>query len=221
MSIHEYINKWESSLGKNLFQNIGIAVSAIVIDFGCGHGEYSIAASKYLINGKIYAIDKNKAALSVLKNKMRNMEIENIEVIHNNGELRLPFSDEFADAVLFYDMIHGNEVRTINENRAKIPIRFELYTEAYRVLKVNGIMSIAPFRECDRMRDQQGKQRKYSKKQLVNEVENNGFIFSSEIEGAIHFEAYHSSYQWEKHNNDMQFDDLEKGTILNFVKHTV
>jgi len=43
----------------------------------------------------------------------------------------MEFEDCFVDAVLLFDVIHGNDLQT------KMPIRFELFEEAYRVLKPN------------------------------------------------------------------------------------
>ncbi|MCL2421361.1 MAG: class I SAM-dependent methyltransferase, partial [Defluviitaleaceae bacterium] len=90
-----------------------------------------------------------------------------------------------------------------------------------RVLKPNGILSITPFNECNRMRDKTGKQRKYTKEQVIKEITEYGFELSSEIDNAIHFEMYHSAYQWKKHNDDLQFEDMETGAVWNFNKRAL
>jgi ubiquinone/menaquinone biosynthesis C-methylase UbiE len=213
MNIHEELIEWEKKQGKKLFQKIGISENAILADFGCGYGEYSISASKYLKNGKVYAIDCDRNSINIVKNKINNYGINNIELILNKKEIKIPLENNFVDIVIFYDMIHGNNLQT------KLPIRFDMYKEAYRVLKNNGILSIAPFSECNNMKDKNGKYKKYSKEKTIEEIQEYGFDYVSEITGAIHFEKSRSPYQWKKFKNNMQFNDIEKGPIWNFIKN--
>lgn len=55
-------------------------------------------------------------------------------------------------------------------------------------------------------------------KKLVAEIESCGFTFKEMVEGAIHFDYYHSPYHWKKLNDNMPFDYLENGPVLNFSK---
>jgi ubiquinone/menaquinone biosynthesis C-methylase UbiE len=213
MDIHEKLIEWEKKEGKKLFQKMGISQNAIIVDFGSGYGEYSISASKYLKDGKVFAIDCDKKSIKILQNKIDNYGIKNIEIIENKKELIIPLKYNFADVVLYYDMIHGNDLQT------KLPVRFGMYTEAKRVLKKNGILSIAPFSECNKMKDKNGKYKNYSKEKIIEEIKEYEFTYISEIEGAIHFEKSRSPYQWKKFNNNMQFEDIEKGPIWNFIKN--
>lgn len=212
MNIHERVIEWETKKGIELFERSNIPKNATIIDFGCGYGQYSVAISHYLKNGSVYSIDKDKKALAALKKKIKAYSIKNITVIRNNGEFSIEFENNFADAVLLFDFIHGNDIKT------KMPIRFKLFEEAYRVLKPNGILSITPFNECNRMRDKTGKQRKYTEAQVINEIAEHGFTLISKTDNAIHFEMYHSAYQWKIHNNDLQFDDMETGSVWNFKR---
>jgi hypothetical protein len=43
-------------------------------------------------------------------------------------------------------------------------------------------------------------------------------ILYEEVTDEIHFEKSRSPYQWKKFNDNMQFDDIEKGPIWNFIK---
>jgi ubiquinone/menaquinone biosynthesis C-methylase UbiE len=212
MNIHEELKNWEIKQGKEIFKKIGVSKNAIIADFGCGYGEYTVAASKYLKDGKVYAIDNNKNALGIVKKKITDYGLNCIEIIQNGKELTIPLKNDFVDILLYYDMIHGNNLQT------KLPVRFDMYIEAYRVIKDNGILSIAPFCECNNMKDKNGKYKKYSKDKIIEEIQEYGFIYSSEVSGAIHFEKSRSPYQWKKFNNDMQFDDIETGPIWNFKK---
>ena len=212
MNIHEKLVEWEKKLGKNIFKDMKIPKNAVIADFGCGYGEYTIAAAKYLTKGNVLAIDNNQQALNIVKKKIQEYKITNVEIIKNGKELHIPLKNETVDILLFYDMIHGNYLET------KLPTRFDMYPEAYRTLKLNGILSIAPFHECDRMKDKQGRWKKYTKEKIIDELKNYGFEFVSEIDGGIHFENSRSPYLWKKFNNNMQFEDIEKGPIWNFMK---
>ena len=212
MNIHEKLIDWENKQGKKLFKKMNISENAIIADFGCGYGEYSISASKYIKNGKIYAIEFDKNSIKIVKNKIENYGINNIEIIINGKELKIPLENNFVDVLLYYDMIHGNNLQT------KLPVRFDMFIEAYRVIKNNGILSIAPFSECNNMKDKNGKYKKYTKEKIIEEIQEYGFSYINEIDGAIHFEKSRSPHLWKKYNNNMQFEDIETGPIWNFIK---
>lgn len=65
MSIHEKVQQWEREEGVRLFQNLGLPRNAVILDYGCGFGHYSIAASGFLggKDGQVYAVDINKDCL--------------------------------------------------------------------------------------------------------------------------------------------------------------
>ena len=88
--LFEQIIEWELKEGKKIFQLMKIPKNAIIVDFGCGYGEYSISASKYLKDGKIYAIDCDKNAIKIFNNKIENYRINNIEPVLNKKELKIP-----------------------------------------------------------------------------------------------------------------------------------
>lgn len=71
MNIHERMSNWQENDGVKLFRDMNLPSDAIVVDFGCGYGEYTIALALSLKNeGKVYAIDKDNKALKILKNKV-------------------------------------------------------------------------------------------------------------------------------------------------------
>ena len=47
MDIHDKLIEWEKKQGKKIFQKMGISENAVIADFGCGYGEYSISASNF------------------------------------------------------------------------------------------------------------------------------------------------------------------------------
>ncbi len=208
MNIHECIDKWHSEDGVQFFWSMDVLGDSVCLDFGCGYGEYSIAFALANPGSKIYAIDKNRRMLKFVREKIEKYGVANIVLQHADGSLKMDFPNNFADIILMYDLIHGN-------TQDKMPIRFALFEEAKRVLKPGGILSIAPF-ECGNLRDRNGKSRKYTHPKMIAEIEASGFQFNGSVDGAVHFDYYHSAYHWKKLNGDMPFDYLEKGPVLNF-----
>jgi len=147
--------------------------------------------------------------LKTVRNKLEKYSIKNVILKENDFLHMYDIPDSFADLILMYDVIHGNDLKT------KLPVRFDYYHEAKRILKSDGILSIAPF-ECANLKDINGKRKKYSLEKLVSEIEENGYQFKEKIDGAIHFDYYHSEYHWKKCSDNMPFNYLEQGPVLNF-----
>lgn len=212
MNIHQKMINWQENDGVKLFKDMRIPLNAVVVDFGCGYGEYTVAVALAMENkGTIYAVDKDNKALKILKNKIDECKLNNVYIRKNNGELLIQLENKTVDFVIMYDFIHGNDIKT------KLPIRYKMFKESWRVLKEGGILSIAPF-DCEYLRDSNGKRKKYSIDQLIQEIEESGFELESKHDGAIHFEKYHSPYQWKIHNDNLKFEDMEKGYIYNYIK---
>ncbi|WP_024832907.1 class I SAM-dependent methyltransferase [Ruminiclostridium josui] len=210
MNIHERIEKWQVEDGVYLFHKMKLPDNSVFIDFGCGYGEYTISLALSNKDCTVYAVDKNKKMLEIVQTKIETHSITNVHLVKADGSLSIDFPDCYSDMILMYDFIHGN-------TQEKLPIRFKMFEEARRVLKPKGILSIAPF-ECEYLRDSSGKRRKYSLGKLISEVENYGFRYYESIDGAVHFDYYHSPYHWKKLNGEMPFDYLEVGPVINFYK---
>ncbi len=210
MNIHERVEKWQVEDGVHLFNKMNLPDNSVFIDFGCGFGEYTVSLALSNKNSTVYAVDKNKKMLEIVQSKTENHSITNVHLVKADGSPSIDFPDCYADMILMYDFIHGN-------TQEKLPIRFEMFEQARRVLKPKGILSIAPF-ECEYLRDSSGKRKKYTLKKLISEVESCGFGYYESIDGAVHFDYYHSPYHWKKLNGDMPFDYLEVGPVINFYK---
>jgi ubiquinone/menaquinone biosynthesis C-methylase UbiE len=127
------MDKWLSYEGKKFLKAIGIRKDQFILDFGCGHGTYTIPASLVVgKKGKIYAVDKNTEYLDELMQKARIRGLDNIERIDMSEERKLPLSDEWIDMVLLYDVLH------LVESRERTLV------ELYRVLKPYGVLSVYP-----------------------------------------------------------------------------
>ena len=58
-----------------------IAPSDIVYDIGAGTGSISIEAARIAHEGKVFAIERNPAGMSLIKENMKKFQVENIEVV--------------------------------------------------------------------------------------------------------------------------------------------
>jgi len=204
MNIHEAIVQWEECDGVELFKEMGILEGSKIIDFGCGFGHYTKAAARAVGNdGTVIGIESNKQIVRTVKKELDALSLDNVELIPEKFVDKLSLDNSSADCVLLYDVIHGGGTN-----------RFALYSEAQRVLKKNGILSILPF-HLSNFRDEEGKKKKYKIEQIIKEVEDCGFYLKSVIEGkGIHFEKYHSPSFTKKEG--VRFENLEVGSVLNF-----
>jgi len=103
---------------KNLRQ-FGIGEDMIVVDLGAGTGFYSVALTKMVPKGKVYAIEIIKDFLATIKNKAKDLHLNNIECLWGNVEKigGTNLGDDVADAVVASNIISHleNKERFINE----------------------------------------------------------------------------------------------------------
>ncbi|WP_342438418.1 methyltransferase domain-containing protein [Paenibacillus sp. FSL L8-0436] len=67
MNTHEQVKQWENGEGVALFQGLGLAEDAEILDYGCGFGHYTFAASRALNGrGTVYAVDINKKCMKAV-----------------------------------------------------------------------------------------------------------------------------------------------------------
>jgi len=184
--------KWEKSKGIEFLKKIGIKKNSVLLDFGARIGHYSIPAALVVgKKGKIYALDKNESALDELKEKSEKLSLENIEIVKTDGSLKTDFPDSYFDAVLLYDILHF-----LSKNQRKI-----LFTEIFRILEKNGILSVYPkhinsdypMKELENL----------TIKDIIGEIEKFGLIFSKKICDTISHD-----------------DFLNYGCVINFKKRS-
>ena len=135
--IRSDIENWLKEEGERFFKEIGIKKGYIILDFGCGQGNYAIPVAKIVgKEGKVYALDKDTDALNKLIQKIKSMKLENVEIIKTSGELKIPLRNEFLDVVLLYDVLH-NYYFSLNERK-------KILKEIHRILKPDGLLSVYP-----------------------------------------------------------------------------
>ncbi|MEA3328934.1 MAG: class I SAM-dependent methyltransferase [Candidatus Omnitrophota bacterium] len=120
---------------KKKFRNIdeeislaGIQRGDYILDFGCGFGFNTFPAAQQAgYNGKVFAVDINPRAIKMVKEKSKNNNLKNIEVILSDCDTDL--EDKKIDIVYLH-----NTLPLIKDKQ-------RVLDEINRVLKVGGKLS--------------------------------------------------------------------------------
>ena len=129
-------NNTESKCSEILIRT-GVREGQVVLDFGCGSGNYAIPAARIVGNrGKVYALDKDAYKLEELAQRAKSDGLKNIETIETDGEPNFGLEDSSLDVVLLYDIFWYFPVTDSKLAR--------LLKEAHRVLRDDGLMSVYP-----------------------------------------------------------------------------
>lgn len=102
----------------------------VVLDFGCGPGNYALEAAKMVgEKGKVYALDLHPMACDKIKEKAIKYNLNNLFPIQSDGKTDL--KDASVDIVLLYYVLHHVEDKQ------------SILQEMHRILKPNAILSYA------------------------------------------------------------------------------
>jgi ubiquinone/menaquinone biosynthesis C-methylase UbiE len=96
--------KWQNP--ETILGEAGLRKGLIFIDIGCGSGFFSIPAAKVVgPQGKVYALDIDQQAISLLQKRAAAENLKNIETEAGNAEDCL-FCEGCADIVFFGIVLH-------------------------------------------------------------------------------------------------------------------
>ena len=181
---------WQKSGCAELMRDCGIEPGQIVIDFGCGRGNYAFGAAEAVgSEGRVYALDIKPEVLVWLEQEKPLRGTDNLipQMSHENADM--DFEDGSADTVLFYDMIHMEGMRK------------HFLEECRRVLKPGGVLSILPFHLTED--ETTG---------VMKEVEAAGFTPDRILKDrGLHFDLHLVNSEKEE-----SFSSLERATVYNF-----
>lgn len=113
-----------------LLQEFSVAPGEVVLDLGCGPGDYAMRLSPVVgERGKIIAIDRNQEVTDYLEQRVANSGITNIETIVANIKQGLPLKSGSVDLCLVVTVLHTVNIMSYGE---------QIFREIKRVLKPNG-----------------------------------------------------------------------------------
>ena len=158
---------------KILNDNLQLNRRMVAADFGCGSGEWAMALSSILEDGKVYAIDLLEEPLSALRGKLKNKNIQNVEIVKADVEKTISrLLANSLDLVLMTNLLF------------QVKDKKEIFSEAYRVLKSGGKILIIDWLESAKI----GPAEKISDKVIKNLAKSLGFKIINEFNaGNFHF----------------------------------
>jgi ubiquinone/menaquinone biosynthesis C-methylase UbiE len=111
-----------------VLKEVTIEPGAVVLDYGCGPGSYTIEVAKRVgANGRVYALDIHPLAAEAVQKRAAKENLTNIETLRSDCATGL--EDASVDVALLYDTFH-----LLSEPRAVL-------AELHRVLRPDGILS--------------------------------------------------------------------------------
>jgi ubiquinone/menaquinone biosynthesis C-methylase UbiE len=156
------MEKWARKEGIKFLREIGIKEGQKVLDCCCGSGTYTIPAAQLVgKKGLVYAIDMNSNKLDNLMQKVNSRKLQNIEIIKEDVESKIPLPDKSIDTILLYDIFWYFRP---TENKL-----VKLLQEVYRVAKPSALISVYPTHVDSN-----------SLENFKNEMKNKGFNLENE-----------------------------------------
>lgn len=121
---------------ENIIAQVGMGNGAVVVDFGCGSGFFTLPAAKLSGNdGTVYAVDILQDKLAVTQSSSQHAGFKNVTVVQ--ADLAQPLT-EIPEATADY-VIMSNIVHQVD--------RGALLKNAYRVLKTGGKVLIVDWKK--------------------------------------------------------------------------
>lgn len=158
------VRKWLKEKGEEVLREVGISEGQIVLDFGCGSGNYAIPAAKIVgKEGVVYALDKDRRALDKLMRRALAEGLKNLRRMDTSEEVEIGLDTESVDVVLLYDIFW---YFPLEDNRLT-----RLMKEVYRISKPSALVSVLP--------------KHIHKEQLKDRIENAGFQFKDKFSGMV------------------------------------
>jgi len=113
-----------------IVKEAGIKQGSVVLDFGCGPGNFTIAAAEMTgADGRVCALDIHPLAVKITEKAAARKGLRNVETIRSDCATGL--KDKSVDVILLYDTLH-----MLSDKGAVLE-------ELYRVLKDDGILSFS------------------------------------------------------------------------------
>jgi ubiquinone/menaquinone biosynthesis C-methylase UbiE len=115
---------------RKVFEEIDLEKGDIVLDLGCGPGDYTIESARIVgRNGLVYALDREEDLLCDLDERAGNSGIGNIKTIFGDITMPLPIDSGQVDVCLMITVLHIPGVLFRKET---------MFPEIRRVLKRGG-----------------------------------------------------------------------------------
>lgn len=121
-----------------IFKQIDIEEGMTVADLGCGSGFMAVGASKIVgEDGKVWAVDVQKRALSEINSNIKLHGLRNIETLHANVEKvgSLLIEENSVDISLLVQILHQSKLRK------------DIFKETKRITRPRGLVIIVEWKK--------------------------------------------------------------------------
>jgi len=126
---------------KRLFEELTLQKGQVVLDAGCGPGDYALAASRYVGgSGKVYAVDLWEEGIEALKSAAEARGIAHLHAHVADLARRIPVDEDEVDVILMVAVLH-DLLRDDAHNAALAEVR--------RVLNPTGTFAVVEFRKVE------------------------------------------------------------------------
>ena len=122
---------------QKLFSALSLDPGMHLLDFGCGVGNYTIAAAPYVgTNGRVCAVDLWEEGVETLELRAAMAHLDNIRAVVQGAGNRLPYKENYFDLCLMATVVHI----LVQEQLIKTALH-----EVKRVLKPDGRVAVVEF----------------------------------------------------------------------------
>jgi ubiquinone/menaquinone biosynthesis C-methylase UbiE len=152
-----------------MLKALGVKPGQVVCDLGCGNGYHTLTLAKMVgSRGRVFAVDVQREMLLLLKQRAKENELANIELVHGlYHDPKLP--EEKLDLVLMVDVYH------------EFSHPEHMLRAIYKALKPTGRIALVEFRAED-PKVPIKPEHKMTKEQILKEFRPNGFRLASEYD---------------------------------------
>jgi len=126
---------WDAA--EKTLRAIGVEAGATCLDFGCGHGNYTVPLAKVVRpSGTVYALDKDDAELRRATERARDAGLDNVEPLTSTDGPLIALDDDALDVVILFDVLHSYYF-TVEERK-------RLFEEIGRVASPRALLAVFP-----------------------------------------------------------------------------
>ncbi len=135
MDISKHETLWLQREGAKMISNLGVKPDDCVVDFGSGHGRYTIPLSQVVgVKGHVYSFDSDQEVIEIQRARLPVFSSLGIVTLHNVElfELSKTIADQSVDSIFVFDVLQYVQDWDL------------LFSSFSRVLKPNGYIHIYP-----------------------------------------------------------------------------
>lgn len=130
VNIYDEVNLWTAPFGRLLLENLPMKKGMTIVDVGFGTGFPLIELSqRFGSSSKIYGIDIWKGGIERTKEKIKTLQLENIEILEKSA-IKIDIKSSTVDLI------------TSNLGVNNFDEREEVYLELHRILKNGGKLAL-------------------------------------------------------------------------------